>query len=167
VLNVCELAGATASGRSFAYAVVNNGTPAAVGMRREIDVTDAHSFCRAFYSEAFGRLAASMQADGTSEIDWAGIVRIARTALIPAGGTIDAMAGGHNEWTLPVLYVRAGEFTLERMMPAGDDMTDDDRQKFTELLTLERIVMGRELTAEFRQMVDARIAQLRADLGVP
>lgn len=164
LLNACEGAQPTASGRSFAYAITNQGTAATIGMRREIDATDAHAFAGAFYREAFAHIAEGLAADEERTLDWAEVVRMARNKLLPNGPTA-TVAAGTCEWTLPVLYLGPGGVRLQRTSPPAPLDPDEERRKDAELRRLEDEVISPEASPGFRQRIQTRIDELRAELG--
>jgi hypothetical protein len=164
LLNACEGAQPTASGRSFAYAITTVGTPAAIGMRREIDATDAHLFAGAFYAEALDHIAQTLRTGNAEPLDWASVVRMARTRLLPHGPTA-TVACTSGSWTLPVLYLLPGEFVVWKTSPSPALSTEEARRITAELRRLENTVVPDDAREEFKQIVADRIAELRARLG--
>ncbi len=164
VLNACEGAEPTAEGRSFAYAITSEGVPASIGMRREIDAEDAHRFAHAFYGAALGHIAQMIAGDGPRPLDWADAVRSARTQMLPEGKPPVPAAKNAAEWTLPVLYLRPGSLQVWSTAAAGIDPATA-RERASELRELERTRIPDDASPEFRNLVLARIDELRTQLG--
>ncbi len=164
VLNACEGAQPTANGRSLAFAITNDGTPASIGMRHEIDATDAHEFTAAFYAEALDHISHSLADGGPTELHWAEVVRMARNRMLPYGPK-DEIARANKEWTLPVLYLRSGRYVLWKTTPAAALDPGRARELAAQLRELESTVIPDDASNEFRTLVEGRIAELRAQLG--
>jgi hypothetical protein len=165
-LNACEGAAPVAQLHSVAYAVVENGVPATIGMREEIDVLDASCFCRVFYEAALGYLATVATPGARVEPDWSESLRLARTALCPKSGPIPLVASSYKPWTLPVLYRRAEDLVVQVAIP-GLAITDDEQERiFAEIDNLQRLRdgMAAGTPPAVLAAVDAAIAQARARL---
>jgi len=142
-LNACEGAAPAEQLHSVAYAVVNNGVPATIGMREVIDSIDASCFCQAFYESALGYLADVLVPGARVKPDWSESLRLARTALCARSpGPIPIVASSYKHWTLPVLYRRAEDFVVQVAIPGLVISDQEQEQIFTELSKLQQIRDG-------------------------
>jgi len=142
-LNACEGAAPAATLHSVAYAVVNDGIPAAIGMREAIDSADASCFCGAFYQNALTGLAATLLPGARVAPDWSEPLRRSRAALCARNaGPIPVVASSFKPWTLPVMYRRAEDFVIQ-VAKDGLAMTDDEQERlFAEIEGLQQIRDG-------------------------
>lgn len=112
---VCACASADASeGPALAHDLVNAGVPAAIGMRRVVDLEDANRFCAALYPrvmEVVGAVAEPAEGE-VRELDWCVVLNDARAAL----GRRDAAA---DTWSDPILYVQDQPLRVY-VPPAGE-----------------------------------------------
>lgn len=107
VLNACEGGGGTSEAYSFAHELVKAGLPAAIGMRRVIDVKDATTFSDAFYPTLFDSFRETLsQGSGEKNLEWSDVLLAARRALRDRHGD----PGDNDTWTLPVLYIHPTTF---------------------------------------------------------
>jgi hypothetical protein len=166
-LNACEGAAPAAQLHSMAYAVVENGVPATIGMREEIDSIDASHFCRAFYTAALGALAGAATPGARVQPDWCEPLRLARTALCARNpGPIPLVASSSKTWTLPVLYRRAEDFVVQVAL-SGLAISDDEQERiFSDIDTMQQLRDGMTAGAPAGVLVavDAEIAKARARL---
>jgi hypothetical protein len=125
VLNCCEGAKPTGAGASLARMVVQNGLPAAVGMRRTVGHLAVHTFTKALYSNLLLYLGEKLEGltDAEVEIDWSPILREPRRSLVQHSQDLQnpplpslAVPCGRQEWSLPVLYVRQEPFLVRRSL---------------------------------------------------
>jgi len=110
VLNTCR--GAQASDESLTHAeqLVSAGVPAAVGMKRQVDVADAVAFTAAFYPELFDTIGATVaKGPGEQSFSWADLLIRARRGLRDLHG---ADPDTNDSWTMPVLYGTPGGFSV-------------------------------------------------------
>lgn len=110
VLNACR--GAEAGNESLTHAeeVVAQGVPAAVGMRRQVDVDDANAFTREWYPQVFAALQTIGSAPpGEQPLIWSEMLCSARRRLRDIHG---GDPGDDDTWTVPVLYKLPGSFGL-------------------------------------------------------
>ncbi len=121
-LNCCEGGKSVGDVHSLAHTLVAGGVPAAVGMLEPIDAGDAHEFCGAFYAALFRSLQRlqDLAAGEELEIEWVDALFPPRAILSQA----HPLPVDRPEWTLPVLYVRPGEFRVSR---DGGARLDDDQ----------------------------------------
>jgi len=117
-LNCCEGGKSVGNVHSMAHRLVVEGAPAAVGMLEPIDAGDAHEFCGAFYSAVFQTLRRIQEAPAGMEveIEWVEALYPPRSVLSES----HPLPVNRPEWTLPVLYVRPGEFRVTREAAAPD-----------------------------------------------
>jgi hypothetical protein len=169
VLNACETAGAEASSgsRPLAHELVYNGVPAAIGMRRLIDLTNANRFSEELYpsllrvaGEALKPSGAAGSQQAVRIIDWASALSLPRRVL----GEPDPSL--RDSWTDPVLYVQ--EAPLRVFLPTVEIPSDQYAQvraRLDKFLGL-RAVLGPDATAgDLIRELDTRIAELKAVLG--
>lgn len=110
VLNSCKGAQTPDQLLTHAELLVNKGVPVAIGMRRQIDVSDAVAFSGAFWPEAFRTLAqARAKGHGEQAVSWADTLIRARQKLRDIHGADPAL---NDSWTMPILYSTPGGFTL-------------------------------------------------------
>lgn len=116
-LNCCEGGKAVGDLHSMAHRLVAEGVPAAIGMLEPIDAGDAHEFCGAFYTAVFQAVKQVQDAPAGKdvEIEWVEALHPPRSVLSQSHPN----PVSRPEWTLPVLYVRPGEFRVTRGAPAG------------------------------------------------
>jgi hypothetical protein len=165
-LNACEGAAPAADLHSVAYAVVNDGVPATIGMREVIDSADASCFCGAFYASALGWLAAELVPGARVKPDWGEAVRLARAALCARNpGPTPIVASARKPWTLPVLYRRIEDFVVQVAIP-GLAIGDKQEQVFNEMEKLQQFKDGLpgDTPAAVVKMLENEIAQVRARL---
>ncbi|WP_392543444.1 CHAT domain-containing protein [Oryzobacter telluris] len=116
VLNICRGAEAGSAALTHAEEVVAHGVPAAVGMRRQVDVDDANAFSREWYPGVLAAVQRVVAAGaGQHELAWSDTLVAARRRLRDLHG---GNPGDDDTWTLPVLYKLPGPFRLE-LPPAG------------------------------------------------
>ncbi len=142
VLNACRGADDGKGGRveSLAFELVAGGVPAAIGMRDVIDMNDAVRFTRAFYTEAVRHFGQQLAAPGERPFRWADVLAAPRSALCRKhGGVPEDAATKHAEWTLPILYVRHVEATIEACHEP--EIPDAEREALTAELTLLRAAL--------------------------
>jgi hypothetical protein len=107
-LNMCRGADAQIEGLTHAEELVNRGVPVAVGMRRVVDAADAHVFAAAFYPSVFRAIQAAT-GGGSPTIEWADTLVQARRRLRDQHGSVPESS---DEWTVPVMYTRPGDFRV-------------------------------------------------------
>lgn len=128
VLNCCEGAGvdAGADSQSLALSLALEGiAPAVVGMREAVVSDTANVLTRNLYSKLLSDLVTRIAAvDGSPEpLDWPSLLVGVREALIRTPGVLPSQAAaGTKEWTLPVVYVRPEEFSLQVISPAAPEL---------------------------------------------
>ena len=116
VLNICRGAEAGAAGLTHAEEVVAEGVPAAIGMRRQVDVDDANAFSRAWYPAVLAAVRRVVaEGAGQHELGWSDTLSVARRRLRDLHG---GNPGEDDTWTLPVLYKLPGAFRVE-LPPVG------------------------------------------------
>lgn len=136
VLNICRGAEAGSAALTHAEEVVAHGVPAAVGMRRQVDVDDANAFSREWYPvvlEAVQRVVAA--GAGQHELAWSDTLVAARRRLRDIHG---GNPGDDDTWTLPVLYKLPGPFRLE--LPAAGVGEEQERTRLSEGDTLGGLI---------------------------
>lgn len=161
ILNACESGAAVTDSHSLAYNLVDNGLPAAIGMRKPIDARDANKFCRAFYTEAFQALHQALQTGQRIFINWAELMTKPRKALCrkqQQSGPVQVNAAHYQEWTLPVLYQQLREFQILRLTSRKRSLS----QLNTLLTVRERI--SPNTPEDITQRLDRMIAQLEEGL---
>lgn len=167
-LNACDGAGPIKDAHSMALALANRGVPAVVGMREAIDASHANTFANAFYEAMLAELDRVLQPGAVDALDWACLLRKPRARLrAQAQGTPHESAERSKAWSLPVLYVRPGDFRLQRPAPSGhDDSPEDRRVRYSELRMLveTRARLHPDTPAAMLAEIDARIAKLEASL---
>ena len=108
VLNSCDSSVPIGDAPSMAYQLVARvGVPFAIGTMDPVDVHDAYEFSAAFYERLLYTLSQVFKAARPKEpitIGWADALHAAREALDHKYGQASAQC---NQWTLPVLYMRA------------------------------------------------------------
>lgn len=123
VLNTCR--GAQASDESLTHAeqLVSAGVPAAVGMKRQVDVADAVAFTSAFYPELLDTVRRTVaKGPGEQSLSWADLLIRARRGLRDLHGSDP---DSNDSWTLPVVYGTPGGFSL---VVTADDKQETDVQ---------------------------------------
>jgi hypothetical protein len=142
-LDACEGAAPAVDVHSFAYSLVKDGLPAAVGMREPINSGDASVFCGAFYKETLAYLAGNLNPGKDVGLPWPVFMRAPRSALCKRHpGPLGVKAARHKEWTLPVLYQRPEPFHVRvvRMDPA---VSPEERSRlFAEMNMLRKLLEG-------------------------
>ena len=136
VLNICR--GAEAGDESLTHAeeVVTHGVPAAVGMRRQVDVVDANAFSREWYPVVFAAVQRVLAAgQGKHDLAWSDSLVAARRRLRDLHG---GDPGDDDTWTLPVLYKLPGPFQLE--VPAQGVDENQERNRLSESGTLGGLI---------------------------
>ena len=125
VLNCCEGAGVAAEpdSQSLALALALEGiAPAVVGMREPVVSSTANELSKAIYGKLLADVVTRIGAAGQAPqpIDWPRLVAAARDKLAQThdGMVFSEAAASTKEWTLPVVYVRPDEFTLQ-VVPAA------------------------------------------------
>jgi hypothetical protein len=120
-LNCCMgAAPSTESGtehaNSLAFSLVRKGFPAVIGMREPITSEDAKVHCGSLYCAVLDEIARCMVSGRRSTVvHWANALIRPRQDLVAhhqGEETRLRAAANSKEWTLPVLYVRSGEFRL-------------------------------------------------------
>ncbi|TPQ22490.1 CHAT domain-containing protein [Streptomyces sporangiiformans] len=161
VLSACETAEATDS-LALAHEIVCHGIPAAVGMRRLVDLTDTNRFCEAMYPEVLAAVRGAVgpsQVPEVREIDWATSLTAPRVSM---GGAHPSEA---DSWSDPVLYVQDDPL---RVYPGSPSLSTVDYSRlrahldFWEgyLATLDPLAVEPAVL----EHVGARIAELRSQL---
>lgn len=167
VLNCCEGA-ATTETHSLAYSLVDEGVPAAVGMREAVASDDASVFSRAFYEGLASYFKHRLRPGVRLTVDWASLMPQPRRELCRKhGNLVDAIAPHHKEWTLPVLYRRPEELIIEvANNPALSD--NDKKHLFAQLDTVRtvRAAMHPSTPGDKLAAIDGLIQQLEAELRV-
>lgn len=136
VLNACRGAEAGTEALTHAEDVVAQGVPAAVGMRRQIDVKDANSFSRAWYHTMLGTLDALWdRGPGAHDLVWSDTLAEARRRLRDLHG---GNAAEDDTWTLPVLYKLPGTFRVE--VPAPGVGENSERSRLSEADSLGGLI---------------------------
>ena len=136
LLNACR--GAEAGDESLTHAeeVVAQGVPAAVGMRRQVDVKDANAFTRDWYPAVFAALHEIVaRGPGEHDLTWSELLVVARRRLRDMHG---GNPGDDDTWTVPVLYKLPGPFRL--VMPAQGVAEDQERSGLSETDLLDGLV---------------------------
>jgi hypothetical protein len=155
VLNICRGAEAGSTALTHAEEVVAHGVPAAVGMRRQVDVDDANAFSREWYPvvlDAVRRVVAA--GPGQHELAWSDTLVAARRRLRDIHG---GNPGDDDTWTLPVLYKLPGPFRLE--LPQQGVGEDEERSRLSEGGTLGGLIdvlptgADESIAAELRGLV--------------
>jgi hypothetical protein len=172
VLSACETADATApETEPIAHEMVSGGIPAAIGMRRLVDLTDANRFCQALYPEVLAVVRRALAVDAppaqrraVHTIEWAPALCAPRRVM---GGADPSKV---DSWTDPVLYVQYGPlgiFQPSDRLSAADYAAMrakiDTFEKF--LLTLDPATTAPGVIAEVRMLIDALNATL-AQAGI-
>nr|WP_269781560.1 CHAT domain-containing protein [Nocardia bovistercoris] len=118
-LNTCRSAQATGEQLTHAEEFVNTGVPVAIGMKRQINDTDAVAFSAMFYRSVYTRIAAILaRGAGRHEMAWADTMVEARQKLRDMH--VDDVAEA-DAWTVPVMYTRRGTFTLDIAAPGQSE----------------------------------------------
>ena len=141
-LNCCDSASGTAN---YASALVVDGIPNAVGMRRQVANIDAHVFSEALYAE-LGVLFGAITNSGEPKIlEFAPAIAKARYRILEAAGQQYEMdpedaAFKSVQWMLPVLYNRYDPIKVQnhRPPPSEDIYRSIVRGYFEEELTKRR-----------------------------
>ncbi|MFI5298328.1 MAG: CHAT domain-containing protein [Polyangiales bacterium] len=170
VLNACRGAAGNGQVESLAFELVcKHGIPATIGMRNIIDASDAHRFAKAFYVDAFERLASSAIDGKARSVPWAYSIRKGREALCSKHvGPAQAIAEANAEWTLPVLFVCDPELTLRLAVPVTPLSAEEQVR-----LATERKVLSAALDAGLEEeappavvtVLRSRISEIEAQLG--
>ncbi len=161
-LNACEGATPANELHSFAYSLVNDGIPAAIGMREPIHSTDANLFCRAFYTTALAELATQLKQNQQVQLAWSPLLRAARSALCTQYGPANVVAPQHKQWTLPVLYQQPGKSIVVPVLEDAGLSTDEQARGLAALETLRevRTNIHPDTPAEVLERIDAQIQAL-------
>ncbi len=136
VLNTCR--GAQSSDESLTHAeqLVSAGVPAAVGMKRQVDVADAVAFTTAFYPELFDTVRETVAKGlGEQSFSWADLLIRARRGLRDLHGS---NPDANDSWTMPVLYGTPGGFSL--VVTAHDAQETDVQHTIGEAGLVEGLV---------------------------
>jgi CHAT domain len=136
LLNACR--GAEAGNESLTHAeeVVAQGVPAAVGMRRQVDVDDAKAFTREWYPRVFGALGAlAGSGEGSHPFIWSDMLCAARRRLRDLHG---GNPGDDDTWTVPVLYKLPGPFSL--VIPQAGVGEEQERSGLSEADVLDGLM---------------------------
>ena len=124
LLNCCGSAAANHSVGSFAFTLVDDGVPAVVGMRQEVEVTHANAFTESFYEVLVGKLSKSLKRFNEEvEIEWPAMMHKPRMAIAEmCAGEDGARVGAESsrEWTLPALYLAHRSHRLIGRPPPAD-----------------------------------------------
>ncbi len=136
VLNACRGAEAGDQALTHAEEIVAQGVPAAVGMRRQVDVVDANSFTRDWYPAVFSALrAVGAAGPGEQPLRWSDMLCAARRRLRDTHG---GDAADDDTWTVPVLYKLSGAFSL--VVPAAGVGEEQERSGLAELGVLDGLL---------------------------
>jgi hypothetical protein len=165
-LNCCEGSKAVGDLQSMAHRLVETVVPAAVGMLEPIDAADAHEFCGAFYTallQALQRLQ-GIPAGQSAGIEWAEALHLPRSLLSLAHPTPES----RREWTFPVLYVRPGEFRVQReaaltVLAVAPQALDNLNRRVEAVATVLR-GLPPETPAEIRDQILATISDIPPEL---
>ena len=152
VLNACR--GAEAGNESLTHAeeVVAQGVPAAVGMRRQVDIDDAMAFTRDWYPQVFDALRAVAAAGpGEHPLTWSEMLCAARRRLRDLHG---GNPGDDDTWTVPVLYKLPGAFSLVVPQPGVDE--EQERSGLAETDLLDGLVAVLPSDADATMLADLR-----------
>jgi len=150
VLNACR--GAEAGNESLTHAeeVVAQGVPAAVGMRRQVDVADANAFTRDWYAQVFGALRSVLAAGpGAHQLTWSDMVCSARRRLRDMHG---GNPGDDDTWTVPVLYKLPG--SLHLVVPEQGVDEEQERSGLSEANVLDGLVAVMPADADATMVAD-------------
>lgn len=161
VLSACETAGATGA-PALAHDLVCHGVPAAVGMRRLMDLGDTNRFCKAMYPEVLATVRDAVVSDGppeVREIDWAASLTAPRLSL---SGVDPSQT---DAWSDPVLYVQDDPL---RVFPASSAPSADSFSRLRAHLAVweEYLAALDQVTVDpgVLEYVRNRIAELRQQL---
>ncbi len=167
-LNACEGAQPARNAHSLASGLCRKRVPAAIGMRASIDYKDAHAFTRAFLRKAV-QTVASLPEDVETELDWAQVMPEPRHAIAGREGAPPAeRARATRTWTLPVLFLRRAPLHVRRLRPDVSNAVSAAHERLVgelDVLTTMRARLAAELPGDKLDLLDARIADVRAQLG--
>jgi hypothetical protein len=170
-LNACRGAQAAEEGAgSLVFSLVCKGFQAVAGMREAVSEGDAHAFCRGFYRALMELLKPAATPDQEIDLDLAAALYEPRMEICeehrgPAS-RLEAAAGSR-EWTLPVLYVRPGDFRLRgRLAVPQAAAPSPDRASMEVELKLLRSMLDLPIgTPEpVKEQYRARIKELEGQL---
>ncbi len=125
-LNCCQGGAASNEIASLTYSLVAQGVAAVVGMTEELEVLDAHEFCRQFYPEVITTIenaVSEARANGSAKLEWLDALYAPRTAIRDKHPN-----GPENErqWALPVLYMQLEPIQLHAPKePTGTSPTEE------------------------------------------
>jgi CHAT domain len=135
-LNCCEGAAPGEQTVSLASAMVRNGLPAVIGMRKAIDACMADRFCADFYEAALARLALiASRGRAPAPLNWSEVLFEPRRRLCAGFGAPGLVADRQKEWTMPVLYVASPDLQL-RGRPTAPPGQMDDQQIRNDVTTI-------------------------------
>jgi hypothetical protein len=166
-VNACEGARPFADGHSFAYQVVEGGAPAVYAMREAVSASDAHAFCGGLFTEALQHIEEILGRDHDHELDWTAIQAPARERILRRlDGHPEEIAESRSEWTLPVLYVRAGPLRVRPLAEHSLDGPEVERlQGQLDILRDFQAELHPDSPHDVRESVDAHVRALEEALG--
>ena len=129
-LNCCGSAQPVEATGSLALSLASSGVPAVAGMREPVSGQDASAFSGGFYRAVVDLLAGAATAGRSTEIDWTTTLYETRMELCEAHrgeAPWQVAAPSTPQWTLPVLYVGAGQFTLHGRLPRAPSAPEGAR----------------------------------------
>jgi CHAT domain len=123
-LNCCGSARSDHGVGSFAFTLADQGVPAVIGMRQEVNVRDANVFTASFYKTLMLELWRPVKQPGQSvEIDWPAMLYEPRMSIAEANAGAEglrAAAESCRTWALPALYLASRSHRLIGRPPAAD-----------------------------------------------
>jgi hypothetical protein len=175
VLNACRGALPPSGSASLVSSLAARGVPAVAGMREAVTGDDAHAFCRGFYRALAEMLAPLGSTAGPVPISWCTALYRARREICElhrGPAPCAAVAAQLREWTLPVMYVGPGPFTLYRSpavrhLGTPTPLAPERRTALESELQILRDLIARELGAppDVIAAYRARIQALEIILG--
>lgn len=151
-LNCCRGGAATNDIASLTYSLVAAGVSAALGMTEELEVIDAHEFCKEFYPEVFSTIEKAVKearVKGVAKLEWLDALYAPRMAIRdkhPRGPE------NERQWALPVLYMQLQPIQLHA--PGKHDETGSmkEEQPIADLMRLLNPEQAERLRQELQKM---------------
>jgi CHAT domain len=161
-LSSCSTAASETSVQNFARQVARQGTAFVVGMREAIDTRHARVISEHFYPHVFEALS-GLREGIAEDVDWSFALNALRSELHRVSHPDHAHSDCFH-WTIPVLYRRAGPFTIKRLKLARSERLVRDRTKLEELRRQDQLltpIAGDRFAAKLHR----RIANLERRVG--
>jgi hypothetical protein len=166
-LNCCSGGKPAGNIRALGSELVQKGIPAAIAMRSEVTVADAHQFSREFYRALVTVLLPRLPVPGILPQDfdgtvWGEALRQVREKLIDARSaqhTRRETAANCVEWILPVLYLHRSPLQLYRRSSILG-LTAEQRSEYRSTLANLRKKLPIELGQSHRRQVQEAENQL-------